>query len=102
MSEKYIHPYVGKYVLIRTYASGVHLGYLKEYDPETRHAFLTETRRLFYWEGAFTLHAVAINGIKDGKMPITIPEIMLSDTLEIIKCSEIAEENLKNFPVHQP
>lgn len=101
MSE-YKHPYSGEYVLIRTYASGVHVGILKEYDPNTRHAFLTDTRRIFYWNGAFTLHAVATNGIKEGKMPITIPEIMLSDVLEIIKCTDVASESLKNFPVHTP
>jgi len=102
MSETYSHPYTGKYVLTRSYASGVRVGFLKSYDPETRHAYLTETRRLFYWEGAFTLDTVAMNGIKGGKMPMEIPEIMLSDVLEIIQCSEKAAKNLKNFPVHTP
>lgn len=102
MNDDYKHPYIGNYVLIRTYASGVHVGYLKEYDPQTRHAYLTETRRIFFWQGAFTLHAVSVDGIKDGKMPLTIPEIMLSDVLEIIRCSGKAIENLKNFPVHTP
>ena len=102
MSNDYKHPYVGNYVLIRTYASGVHVGTLKEYDPQTRHGYLTDTRRIYYWEGAFTLHAVSVNGITGGKMPITIPEIMLSDVLEIIPCSKAAINNLKNFPVHTP
>jgi hypothetical protein len=101
MNNDYRHPYTGKYVLVRTYASGVHVGYLKEYDPQTRHGYLTETRIIFYWEGAFTLHTISVNGIKDGKLPLAIPEIMLSDILEIIVCSDNAAENLKNFPIHQ-
>lgn len=96
------HPYAGKYVLVRTYASGVHFGILKDYDFNTRHIYLTKTRRIWYWEGAFTLSAVATNGIKDGKLSIEIPEIMVSQVEEIIICSSKAEENLKHFIVHNP
>ncbi len=102
MENDYKHPYQGMYVLVRTYASGVHCGYLKEYDPQTRHIFLTEVRRIYSWEGAFTLNAVVTDGIKDGKMPLALPEIMISDVLEIIKCSDVAVDNLRNFPVHTP
>jgi hypothetical protein len=100
MSNSYVHPYTGEYVLVRTYASGIHLGYLKEYDPQTRHIFLTDTRRIFLWEGAFTISAISVDGIKGGKLTVIIPEIMISDVLEIIKCSEKSIKNLKEFPVH--
>jgi len=102
VTGNYVHPYTDEYVLVRTYGSGVHCGYLKEYDPQTRHIFLTGSRRVWQWEGAFTLNAVATIGIKDGKMPLTLPEIMISDVLEIMKCTTEAGEILRNFPVHTP
>ncbi len=102
INEKVAHPYVNQYVVVRTYASGVHVGYLKSYDAQTRHIFLTQARRIWRWEGAFTLSEVSQHGIKDGKLSMELPEIMISDVLEIIKCSDVGAKNLSKQPVYVP
>lgn len=96
------HPYQGKYVVIRTYSAGVHVGILKEYDATTRHAYLLNSRRLWKWEGAFTLSEISLNGIKGGRLSVILPEILIGDVIEIICCSWDAEKNLREFPVYQP
>lgn len=97
------HPYEGKYVLVRSYGSGVHAGILKEYDPYTCHIYLTDTRRIWYWEKAFTLSAVQVNGIGgDSKLSLVSPELMITQVEEIGKCTPESEKCLREWPVHTP
>lgn len=96
------HPSLGKYVVVRTYAAGVHVGVLKDYDYITRHAVLTDSRRIWSWEGAFTLSAVAVDGITGGRIAIPLDEIMIAQVEEIIPCSSVAESNLRGKEVHKP
>jgi hypothetical protein len=92
--------FIGKYCIIRTYAAGVHFGVVKDFDEKNLCIQLSDSRRLWYWEGAFTLSAIANNGIKDGKISETVNYILLSQVCEIIPCSSIAIDNLKNFKIH--
>ena len=92
------HRYIGKYVLVRTYAAGVHIGILDEYSSLTREAFIKETRRIWSWEGAFTLSAIADTGITGGKLAVTLPELMVTQVEELIPCSEAAEKCLREWP----
>jgi len=98
---KAIDKMIGKYVLIRSYASGVHAGVLEEYDMTTRHVVLKDTRRIWYWEGAFTLSAVAQNGIKEGKLSIQQPELIVTQVEEIALFSPEGEKNIRGFKVHE-
>lgn len=93
---------IGKYVVVRTNAAGVHYGVLKEYDPATRHATLTESRRLWYWNGAFTLSAVAKNGVKQGsKIAADLDSITISQVEEILPATPKAEKSLREFEVYE-
>lgn len=92
--------YIGKFVVVRCYASGVHYGTLKAYDPITRHALLTNSRILWGWKGAFTLNAVVTNGITEGKIPVAVEEQVLTDVLGFVICTEKAKDNLEKQPVH--
>lgn len=94
--------WVGKYVVVRTYAAGVHVGVLKHYDYVTRHAFLTESRRIWSWEGAFTLSAVATDGITGGKVAMALAEIMITQVEEIIPCTALSEKILRGKEVYKP
>ncbi len=89
--------YEGKYVVIRTWAAGVHVGFLKSYDAVTRHAVLTESRRIWKWEGAFTLSELSQDGISGGKIAIPLPEIMITQVEEIIPTSEKSENIFKTI-----
>ena len=89
------------YVVVRTYSAGVHIGELK--SRKGKEVVLVNARRLWKWCGAFTLSEVAIEGIKEGSKPsIAIPEILLTEAIEIIKTSAVAEKILREFPACRP
>lgn len=87
-----------KKVLIRSYGSGVHFGTLKsiENNPSGKDVVLLESRRIHYWEGACSLSQVAIAGISSGRVAVVLPEIMISQVIEIIPLSDAAIVNLEN------
>jgi hypothetical protein len=91
---------LGKYVVIRTYSAGVHCGTLKSLNG--KEAILTNARRIWSWKGAFTLSAVAQNGILDGKLTLPVLEIYLSEAIEVILCSDKSKRILQTFKEHKP
>lgn len=64
--ESYKHPMIGKYCVVRTFSAGVHIGVVKEVYPvlQGSDVLFESSRRLWKWEGAFTLSEVANNGVK--------------------------------------
>lgn len=92
------HPCVGREVIIRTYSAGVHFGTLV--SAEGKEVCLKNARRIWSWEGAFTLNAVAMEGVKSAKMPMPVTEIYLTEAIEIIPCSEKAAEQLREMISH--
>ncbi len=94
--------YKGKYVLVRTYAAGIHFGFIKEYDPKTRHMVLKNARRLWFWKGAFTPSAVALNGVKDAKISVTLPEMIVTEVIEIMPLGKAIQKQLSEFPTYVP
>ena len=89
------------YVVVRTYSAGVHVGELK--SRKGKEVVLVNTRRLWKWCGAFSLSEVAIEGIKEGSKPsIAIPQIILTEAIEIVKTSSVAEKILREFPACRP
>ena len=90
---------IGKYVVVRTYSAGVHIGVLA--SQEGKEVTLTDARRLWYWTGAFTLSAVSQDGVgKDSKISVTVPEIAVTEAIEIIPCSDAAEKQLRGIKAH--
>jgi len=82
--------FLGRHVVVRTYSAGVHIGTLTEIEGQS--VVLTDARRLWQWGGAFTLSEVAIVGIKpkDSRMTVAVPEILLTQAVEIIPTTEAA------------
>jgi len=93
-------PYIGQYVLVRTYSAGVHFGYLRSHNGIE--VTLTEARRLWSWQGAFTLSEVSQDGIKDGKVCAAVPELLLTQAIEIIPMSAKAKKQLEGYKEHRP
>ncbi len=90
-----------QYSVIRTYSAGVHIGYVKEFgvkDPQ--HAKLLKSRRLHYWTNACSLSQVAMDGVADdSRIAMELPEIELTDVIEVIPCSEKSAEFFKSAKV---
>lgn len=91
---------VGKKCVIRTYSAGVHFGTVVSRDSQDIQ--LSKSRRIWSWEGAFTLSAVAQDGVKTAKLSIVTPEILLQQCIEIIPCSSRAISNLESIASHDP
>jgi hypothetical protein len=92
---------IGKKVLIRSYASGVHIGTLisENYTLSGKVVVLNDSRRIHYWEGAASLSQVALEGVKSGRIAMVIPEIEVVNCIETIPLSDAAISNLENQPV---
>lgn len=82
-----------RYCIIRTYSAGVHAGYVKSQNG--KEVVLCNARRLWKWAGAFTLSEMAVNGVSkpnECRFATTVPEIILTEAIEIIPCTETAKE----------
>ncbi len=102
-SEK--HGAIGKVCIVRTYASGVHYGLVKSVKPNDGRSRIEIkfSRRIWYWEGAFTLSKLAINGLpkdKDQKLSCVVPIQYIEDVIEMIPLSDSIVEILDSIPTH--
>ena len=88
---------VGKYVIVRCHDAGVHAGVLVA--NEGREAVLSESRRLWYWKpaaGQKFLSGVAVAGLDpSSKVGVSLPRIHLTETCEIIECTEVATASIR-------
>jgi hypothetical protein len=92
------HPFVGKYVIARCYAAGVHAGTVVSVDGES--VILKDSRRLWSWKAkdGVALSGVAQTGVQSGcKIDVVNPEIYLTGVCELIPCSSTAEESINDF-----
>jgi len=92
-----------EYVIIRTYSAGVHAGYLKERNG--KEVTLKNSRRIWYWDGAASLSQMAVDGVskpENCKFAVVLPEIILTEAIEIIPCTEKAKtciEGVKEWKI---
>jgi len=86
-----------KYCVVRTYSAGVHIGYVAEFGTkQPQYAKLFKSRRLHYWNGAASLSQVSIDGVDStSRIAMELPEIELTDVVEVIPCSTKAAEFFK-------
>jgi len=95
-SEKTVDGIKGKYCIIRTYSAGVHAGYLESRNG--KEVVLRNARRLWKWCGAFTLSEISKDGVSkpdECKFSTAVDKIILTESIEIIPCSEKAEKIIK-------
>jgi hypothetical protein len=86
---------IGKLVLVRTYSAGVHVGVLAERVGKV--ARLTDAHRIWRWRGANTLSEAATKGIDTqvhSRVSARVPEIVLTEVIEIIPVSDAAAQSL--------
>ena len=94
--------YLNEKVLIRTNRAGVFFGTLSNYDDATRTAEITNTRRIYYWDGAASLSQMATEGVTNPeacKFTVTVPQMMVMEVIEIIPCSDKAIISIESVKI---
>ena len=91
---------IGKTCIVRTYSAGVFLGTVAERNG--KEAVLTNARRIWYWDGAASLSQLAMDGTskpENCKFPAAVPQVLLTEVIEIIPASEKAINSITAVPV---
>ncbi len=93
------HPFVGQYVIIRSYSAGVHAGTLLSKVGDE--VMLENSLRLWQWESAekaVALSGVAQTGLKSGeKVDLLNPTHCINDVCEVIPCSDKATKSIRQY-----
>ena len=90
---------IGKLVIVRTYSAGVHYGTLVARDG--KEVILTDARRIWRWDGAASLSELAVRGTakpEGCKIPPAVPEILLTEAIEVISITPEAASSLTAVP----
>ena len=85
-----------KYYIVRGSNSGVFFGKIKERAGQE--VTLTEVRCLWHWSGAASIIQLAAEGTKkpnDCKFTMSVDELVITDAIEIIPCTDIAVKSIK-------
>ena len=88
--------FIGKKVIVRGDRSGVFYGTLEEKNGTE--VTLKDCRRIWYWEGAASISQLAVNGTtkpSECKFTVTVPDIIITDAIEIIPCTEDAKKSIE-------
>jgi hypothetical protein len=96
MANNLYQDYLNNFVIIRTYSAGVFAGTLKQVEKDQ--VELENAIRIWYWEGAFSLSQLAMEGVKkpdECKFAVIVDKILLNGVIEIIKTTKEAENNIK-------
>jgi len=86
----------GAYVIVRTQSAGVFAGNIT--SRKGKEVTLKDARRLWYWSGAASLSQLAVDGTKkpaDCKFPVPVPQIELTEAIEVIQTTKAGEESIK-------
>ena len=92
------HPFVGKYVIARCYAAGVHAGTVVSVDGEN--VILSNSRRLWSWKAAdgVALSGLAQHGPKyGGKFDTVNLLIALTGVCELIPVADGVAEKIHEY-----
>ena len=85
--------FIGEFVIVRTFSAGVHMGVLREMNGTA--VVLSDSRRLWRWNGAFSLSEASQHGVAEtSRISESVPEILLTEAIEVIPCSEKAKASL--------
>lgn len=87
-------------VIVRTQSAGVFAGELVSRNGQE--VVLKNARRLWYWSGAASLSQLAVDGTSNPsgcKFPVAVPEVTLTQAIEILPLSNKARASIDSVPV---
>lgn len=92
--------FLGKKVIVRGNRSGVFFGTMTA--KEGTEVKLENCRRLWYWDGAASISQLAVDGTVNPngcKFTVTVSEIIVTDAIEIILCTDKAVRSIEDVRV---
>ena len=87
-----------KRVIVRTYSAGCFAGLMV--SRKGKEVVLKQARRLWYWAGAASLSQLAVSGTSkpnECKFPIAMPEVVLTEAIEIIGMTDKAWKQVQEI-----
>lgn len=90
----------GDYIICRTYSAGVFAGTLV--SRKGKEVELKNARRLWYWDGAASLSQLSQEGVKkpeNCKFPLPVPSVILTEGIEFLQTTKIAQKSIMEVPV---
>ena len=84
-----------KYCIVRTYSAGVFAGYVE--SRKEKEVIIRKVRRIWYWAGANSLSQLAKDGTKkpdECKFAVEVDNILVTEAIEIIECTEKARKSI--------
>ena len=88
------------YVIVRSARAGVFAGTLVSRDGQA--VKMKNVRRIWYWDGAASISQLAVHGVskpKNCKFSVITPEHNVFEVIEIIPCTQVAQEIIESVPV---
>lgn len=92
--------YENQFCIVRCYGAGVFFARVESLEGQT--AQLRDARRLWYWDGAASISQLATEGTKapgNCKFTVTVPQMTVTQVIEVIPCSEQAIASISEVPV---
>ena len=89
-----------RFVIIRSRSAGVFAGTLLEQDNANQRVKLLKAIRLWYWDGAFTLSQIAMEGVskpENCKFAMPVAELEIFEVIEILETTDAAEKCIKEI-----
>lgn len=89
--------YIGKKCIVRCDNSGVFFGTLEEIEGQN--ARISNVRNIWKWEGAASVMQLATEGTsqpRDCKFTVTVSEIVVTDAIQVIPCTDKAIANIES------
>ena len=89
-----------KFYIVRTNHAGVFFGKIKE--ANAAEVTMTDVRKLWRWGGACAVEQLAVDGTKkpnNCSFTVVVPEMIVTEPIQIIPCSDKAAESLSEVTV---
>ena len=89
-----------KKYIVRTYSAGVFFGEIVKRDG--KETVMRNARRLWKWDGANSLSQLAMEGTRKPEncmFPCAVTEVILTETIEILPCTDVAIESIEGVAV---
>ena len=103
-NNNYDDSFIGKEVIVRSYGSGVWIGYLKKTwtEEKTSKIILGDAQRIWRWVGSSECVQLAMEGVskpKECKFTMKTDLVRIENVVEIIPCTDKASQSIRGVDI---